>query len=102
MPMKKALAIDSRKNLMPTFFGMQVELGEQQFFDQEYIITRVYHGMAADELGLSVNDPFTLVNWEIIKREDVLIAGLRIKKRKAGFLTSVVQMGNVINITNTL
>jgi len=102
LPMDRALEIDSKKNLMPTFFGMKVELGDQQFFDQEYIITEIYQGMTADEIGLSVNDPFTLVNWQIDDNQKILIAGLRIKKRKAGFLKIAIQMGNIIDITNTL
>ena len=102
VPMRNALRIDSNKNLMPPFFGMSVELGEGSFFDQDYRITRIYQGMAADELGLSVNDPFTLVNWQVLPEQQAIVAGLRIKKRKAGFLTSSIQMGNVLDISNTL
>ncbi|MBI9106929.1 MAG: trypsin-like peptidase domain-containing protein [Spirochaetales bacterium] len=102
LPMKKALEIDSRKNLLPSFFGMRVETGEQTFFNQDYIITEIYQGMSADEIGLSVNDPFTLVNWQIDKEQEIIIARLRIKKRKAGFLKSEIQMGNKIDITNTI
>jgi S1-C subfamily serine protease len=102
IPMEKALEIDSKKNLLLPFFGMRVELGDEQFFDTEYIITDVYQGMSADEIGLSVNDPFTLVNWQIDDEQKIIIAGFRIKRRKAGFLNSAIQMGNLIDITNTL
>lgn len=102
MPMQKALEIDSKKNLMLPFFGMKVEMGDESFFDQEYFITEVYQGMSADEIGFSVNDPFTLVNWQVNNEQNYVLAGLRIKKRKAGFLKSAIQLGNVIDITNTL
>ena len=102
MPMEKALELDSRYKLLAPFLGMAVEKGQENSFGQEYIIKKVYRGMAADETGLSVNDPFTIVNWQIDEENDILIVGIRIKKKKAGFLETVIQLGNYIDINNTI
>lgn len=102
MPMEKALELDSRYKLLAPFLGMIVDKGEENTFGQEYIIKKVYRGTAADETGLSVNDPFTIVNWQIDDENDILIVGIRIKKKKAGFLETVIQLGNYIDINNTI
>ncbi|MDC7227050.1 MAG: trypsin-like peptidase domain-containing protein [Spirochaetales bacterium] len=102
MPMKKALQLDSRKNLMAPFLGMAVERGNEDVMGQQYIIKRVYRGMSADETGLSVDDPFSIVNWEVDEKNGVIYAGIRIKKRKAGFLETAIQLGSYIDINNTI
>ena len=102
MPMERALELDSKKNLVAPFLGMTVDRGNADVAGQEYIIRKVYRGMTADETGLSVDDPFSIVNWEIDEDNDVVIAGIRIKKRKAGFLETVIHLGNYIDINNTI
>ena len=102
MPMKKALELDSRKNLMPPFFGMEVISGDEKIIGQEYIIKKVYRGTTADETGLSVDDPFSVVSWEVDDEYNIILVGIRIKKKKAGFLETVIQLGNYIDINTTV
>ncbi len=102
MPMRKALDLDSRKNLLTPFLGMAVDKGDEKLLGQQYIVKKVYRGTSADETGLSVDDPFSIVSWNVDDENDVLIIGIRIKKRKAGFLETVIQMGNYIDINNTI
>ncbi len=102
VPMEEALELDSMKNLMAPFLGIAVKLGNQNFLGQEYIVEKVYRGTIADETGLSVNDPFSIVSWDIDEENEVLLIGIRIKKRKAGFLETVIQLGNYLDINNTI
>jgi S1-C subfamily serine protease len=102
VPLEKALEIDTRKNLMSPLFGMKAAEGDVKLFNQEYIIKQVYRGMPADEIGLSVNDPFTIINWEYDADNKVVLATLKIKKRKAGFLEVGIRIGNYIDVNNTL
>ena len=102
IPMKKALETDSRENLMSPFFGMNVETGEGGILEQEYIIKKVYRGMSAEETGLSVNDPFSIISWQINEKLEALVVSIRIKKRKAGFLETAIQIGSYLDLNNTL
>ena len=102
IPMEKALELDSQKNLVSPFFGMQVERGNKDITGQEYIISKVYRGMTADETGLSVDDPFSIVSWDVDDENNVIFVGIRIKKRKAGFIESIIQLGSYIDINNTI
>ena len=54
----------------------------------------------ADETGLSINDPFIIKKWELIDDQKVIIMQIRIKKRKAGFLESGVQLGAYLGTSN--
>jgi len=102
MPMKKALELDSKKNLMSPFLGMIVDEAEDDVIGREFVIRKVYRGSPADETGLSIDDPFSIVSWNVDTENKVLIVGIKIKKRKAGFIESVIQLGNYIDINNTI
>ena len=102
MPLKKAIELDSRKNLLTPFLGMSVITGDEKIIGQEYIIKKVYRGTTADETGLSVDDPFSIVSWDVEEEYEVLLVGIRIKKKKAGFLETVIQLGNYIDLNTTI
>jgi hypothetical protein len=62
----------------------------------------VYRGSIADETGLSRNDPFSLQNWKLLEEQQVVLAQIRVKKRKAGFLETGVQLGAYLETNNML
>ena len=102
MPLERALELDSHRNLLAPFLGMIAEEGDEKILGQEYIIKKIYTGSIADETGLSVNDPFSIVSWEVDEENDIIFIGIRIKKKKAGFLETAIQLGNYIDINNTI
>lgn len=99
-PLLEASQIDLKKNLIPPVFGMTINSVSETIFGSEYIVTEVFPGTIADETGLSINDPFSIKKWEIIDDQKVIIMQIRIKKRKAGFLESGVQLGAYLGTSN--
>lgn len=99
-PLLDAIKIDRKEILIPPLFGMTVNSISESIFGQEFIITEVFPGSIADLTGLSVNDPFTIKKWEVNEEQKVLIMQIKIKKRKAGFLESGVQLGAYLGVSN--
>jgi hypothetical protein len=102
VPLEMAIQYDSPENLFAPAFGMQVEKIQDNLLGTRYIVEKVYQGSIADDTGMSVNDPFSLQQWKYIEDEKVLLAQVRIKKRKAGFLETGVQLGTYTETTNFL
>ncbi len=99
-PLLEASRIDLEMNLIPPVFGMTINSVSKSIFGSEYIITEVFPGTIADETGLSINDPFTIRKWELLDDQKIIIMQIRIKKRKAGFLESGVQLGAYLGTSN--
>lgn len=93
VPLKTAIEYDQPEDLFAAAFGMQVEKIQDNLLGTRYLVKKVYRGSIADETGLSVNDPFSLQQWKYLEEQNVIIAQVRIKKRKAGFLETGVQLG---------
>ncbi len=98
IPMLEAARRDSEEDLILPLFGMQIEETGSTLWEKGYIITKVYPGSIADETGLSVNDPFFWRGLKIDEEQKVALFQIIIKKRKAGFLESSIQMGAYIEV----
>ena len=93
IPLREAIEYDQPEDLFAAAFGMQVEKIQDNLLGTRYLVKKVYRGSIADETGLSVNDPFSLQQWRFLEEQNVVLAQIRIKKRKAGFLETGVQLG---------
>jgi len=60
----------------------------------------VYRGSIADETGISVNDPLKVRNWKIDDESRIAFLQIFVKKRKSGFMESVIQLANYLEIDN--
>jgi serine protease Do len=96
IPLETAIENDQPEDLFAPAFGMQVEKIQDNLLGTRYLVKKVYRGSVADETGLSVNDPFSLQQWKYLEDQNVIIAQVRVKKRKAGFLETGVQLGAYI------
>lgn len=99
---KEYAEIDNPLALFPALFGMEAVVSSQGLMKDRYRIERVYPGSIADESGLSPGDPFTLERWSLIEDAPFVLARLRIKKRKAGFLESGIQIPGYLEPPNFL
>ncbi len=99
-PLYDASLIDLKTNLIPPVFGMEINSISESIFGSEYMVTEVFPGSIADLTGLSINDPFSIKKWEIIDDQKIILMQIKIKKRKAGFLESGVQLGAYLGTPN--
>jgi serine protease Do len=92
-PLEEAVQSDRRERLFPVLFGMELKSLPAGFLEPEsYSVSRVYPGSIADESGLSENDPFSLRRFVVDKNQRYVYIQIHVKKRKAGFLDSIIQI----------
>lgn len=99
-PLYDASLIDLKTNLIPPVFGMEINSISESIFGTEYMVTEVFPGSIADITGLSINDPFSIKKWELLEDQKIILMHIKIKKRKAGFLESGVQLGAYLGTPN--
>ncbi|MCF7914364.1 MAG: S1C family serine protease [Spirochaetaceae bacterium] len=102
IPLKKVIDYGQPEQLFAPAFGMQVEKVRDNLLGTRYLVEKVYNGSVADETGISVNDPFSLQQWKYLEEQKVILAQIRIKKRKAGFLETGVQLGAYVETNDFL
>ncbi|MBT3275829.1 MAG: PDZ domain-containing protein [Spirochaetales bacterium] len=99
-PLDMAIDRDIFTNLISPLFGMSLEETGSYLWDRAYTIRRIYPGGIADEMGLSVNDPLTIRNWEVDEENRGVYLQIVVKKRKAGFIERGIQLGAYLEIDN--
>lgn len=92
-PVETALSKDAMDSVIYPIFGMKLQKVGTVLFKSSYVITRVARGSIADEAGFSKDDPVTIQDWQVDKDKGVVILQLYVKKRKSGFMESVIQIG---------
>ncbi len=97
-----AIKRDSMKNLILPLYGMEVELTGSYLFKESYNIKKIYEGSIADETGLSVNDPLVIKGWKYDLKKRYAMLRIEVKKRKAGFMESNIQLITSIDSNNLL
>lgn len=96
-PFTEAFKKDAKVNCILPLFGFDLEDAGSTLWEKRYRVTRILTGMAADETGLSVNDPLILQAIDVYPDQGVVLLKLSIRKRKAGFLESSIQLGAMID-----
>ncbi|WP_455383224.1 S1C family serine protease [Salinispira pacifica] len=99
-PVEQALKTEAPSQLFPVLFGMEVSSTSSLPWQNDFVITHVYQGSTADETGLSVRDPLTVVGWQLDREKQVALLQIVVRKRKAGFLEKAIQLGAYIQVPN--
>ena len=97
-----AIKKDSMKNVILPLFGMDLESTGNYMFKEGYSVRKVYDGSAAAETGISVNDPLTIKAWKYDLKKRYALLRIFIKKRKAGFMESGVQLITSLDSNNLI
>jgi serine protease Do len=91
-PLEVSLDRDSRDNIIFPLFGMRIEKVGSTLWRSDYVVKQVLTGSVADETGLSENDPLSIRGWKVDMENRFVLVQLFVKKRKAGFLESIIQL----------
>lgn len=101
-PLEDAFEFSQPHDLFPALFGMEAREVGRFPWQSNYVVSHVYPGSIADETGLSTNDPFSLRNFDLDTDYRVAFLQIIVRKRKAGFLESGVQLAALLEIDNFL
>jgi S1-C subfamily serine protease len=99
-PIDVALKRDSRDNILYPLFGMKLENVGTFLWKGDYIVKRVTQGSIADESGISPDDPLTIQDWQVDQDKGYAMLQVVIKKKKAGFLESAIQIATYLETDN--
>jgi hypothetical protein len=66
----------------------------------DYIVRRVTQGSIADESGISPDDPLTILDWQVDTDKGYALLQVVIKKKRAGFLESAIQIAAYLETDN--
>jgi hypothetical protein len=92
-PLQNAVAIDTHDRLFPALLGMSVKrLPGGVFAENDFTVSSIRPGSIADEAGLSADDPFTLYRLVVEKKEHLALIQIHVKKKKSGYLESIIQI----------
>jgi len=101
-PIEEALKLQEPADLFAPLFGMDVHSTSNLPWQRDFVVTHVYPGSIADETGLSVQDPFSVVNWQVDQQRRAAILQIVVRTRKAGFLEHAIQIASYLEIPNFL
>jgi serine protease Do len=91
-PIEYSLGKDSRDHVIFPLFGMRIEEVGSTLWRTNYVVKQVLMGSVADETGLSANDPLSVRGWKVDTENRFVLVQLYVKKKKAGFLESIIQL----------
>lgn len=101
-PIQVALKRDERDKILYPLFGMQLEKTGSFFWRDNYVVKRVTKGSVADESGISVDDPLSIQDWRVDVDKGYAILQVVIKKKRAGFIESAIQIASYLETENFL
>jgi len=99
-PIEVGLNRDARDDLIFPLFGMRLEKIGSTFLKPDYLVKQVLQGSIADETGLSADDPLSIQGWQVDKKNRFAVLQLFVKKKKSGFLESVIQLAAYLETDN--
>jgi membrane-associated protease RseP (regulator of RpoE activity) len=98
-PLESAARLDRKDRLFPALFGMSLTPLPGNFFESSnYNVAKIWPGSVADEAGLSENDPISLRRFFVDPEQRAAFIQIYVKKRKAGFLESIIQVPASLDI----
>jgi S1-C subfamily serine protease len=92
LPLLEALKIDRRERIAAPLFGMILTPISSTFFSVNYRVVRVIRGSISDEAGISEDDPVTINRLRIMENEGYALMEISIRKRRMGFLETIMQL----------
>lgn len=100
VPAEEALKLLQPEDLFPVLFGMDVDRAPSGPFQKNYVVTNVYPGTPADDLGLTPQDPFTVVGWHVDDKQKIAQLQIVVRAKKAGFMERGVQLTAYLETDN--
>ncbi len=101
LPLDSAVRLDRKDRLFPALYGMSLTpLPGSVFESSNFTVAKVWPGSIADEAGLSENDPISLKRFYVDTEQRAAFIQIYVKKRKAGFLESIIQIPASLEISD--
>ena len=101
-PVQTALERDTKDPVLYPLFGMLLERTGGVLGRSSYVVRRIVRGSVADEAGLSVDDPLIVQDWRVDEEKGFAAIQVVVRKKKAGFIESAIQIAAWLSTDNFL
>ena len=101
-PVQTALERDAKDPVLYPLFGMLLERTGGVLGRSSYVVRRIVRGSVADEAGLSVDDPLIVQDWPVDEEKGFAAIQVVVRKKKAGFIESAIQIAAWLATDNFL
>jgi S1-C subfamily serine protease len=102
VPLAEAAKRDSRERIAAPLFGLVLAPAAGNSFFSTYLVKKVIRGSVADEAGLSENDPVTIRGFQLLEDDGYALLEIDVKKRRAGYLETSMQLPALLDSPDTL
>jgi S1-C subfamily serine protease len=102
MPLAEAAQKDSRERLVAPLFGLILSPSTNRGLAATYLVKKVVRGSAADEAGLSEQDPVSIRSLRFEEEEGYVLLDINVKKRRMGYLETFMRLLALLDSPDTL
>ncbi|MDR2808882.1 MAG: S1C family serine protease [Spirochaetaceae bacterium] len=103
VPLAQAAQKDRRERIVAPLFGLILGPSIEGYTSSSlYLVKKVIRGSAADDAGLSVDDPVSIRTLQIMEDEGYALVYLKVRKRRAGFFQMTMPLLAILDSPNTL
>ncbi len=92
LPLLKVLEIDTKERALIPLMGLVLNWLRSGLFNTEYNVTRVIYGSLAEEAGISELDSLAIQSYKWDEKRGYALVDLRVKRRKAGYIETVLRI----------
>jgi S1-C subfamily serine protease len=102
VPLAEAVKLDSRERMAAPLFGLVLAPTVGKSFSPSYLVKKVIRGSIADEAGLSETDPVSIRGFRVEEKEGYVLMEINVKKRRAGYMETTMQLPALLDSPDTL
>jgi S1-C subfamily serine protease len=102
MPLAEAAKKDSRERMVAPLFGLILSLSTNKGFSASYLVKKVVRGSAADEAGLSEQDPVSIRGLRFEEKEGYALLDINVQKRRMGYMETFMRLLALLDSPDTL
>lgn len=102
LPLAEAARLDSRERMAAPLFGLVLAPTVGRVFSPSYLVKKVIRGSIADEAGLSEEDPVSIRGFRVEEKDGYVLMEINVKKRRAGYMETTMQLPALLDSPNTL
>ncbi|MDR1446057.1 MAG: S1C family serine protease [Treponema sp.] len=102
VPLAEAAKKDSRERMAAPLFGLILSPSLGKSFSSSYLVKKVVRGSIADEASLSEQDSVSIRSFRVWEKEGYAVMDINVKKRRQGYMETVMQLPAVLDSPDTL
>lgn len=72
LPVEKAFAVDTQKNLITLIYGIGLEPYGKNIFIKKYKTTKIYKGMFGSQLNIGAGDPLIVIDLKYLEKDKLI------------------------------